>query len=253
MNLKTQTNIAIIFAGGVGQRMNCADSTPKQFLKVNNKPIIVHTLELFQNNTNIDKIYISIVESHLEYMKELVKYYYLDKVAGVIAGGETGQDSIYKALKLANAENSEDSIVLIHDGVRPNITHKVINDNIRNTIENGSAITCTPCYETVLISEDGVCPTRVPYRKETFSAQAPQTFKLGEILSAHETERKNNPNYIDIIDSCTLFTKQGKKTSMIRGNFGNIKITTIEDLYILRALIRFKEDVEAFGLNKDCE
>lgn len=251
MNLKKQTNIAIIFAGGVGQRMSCADSTPKQFLKVNNKPIIIHTLELFQNNENIDKIYISIVESHLDYMKDLVKYYYLDKVAGVIPGGVSGQDSIYKALKLAQTENPSDSIVLIHDGVRPNITQEVINNNIENTIKEGSAITCTPCYETVLISEDGICPTRVPYRKETFSAQAPQSFKLGEIILAHETERKTNPNYTDIIDSCTLFTKQGKKTSMIRGNFGNIKITTIEDLYILRALIRFKEDVEAFGLNKD--
>ena len=126
-----------------------------------------------------------------------------------------------------------------------------INKNIENTILKGSAITCTPCYETVLISEDGLSPSRVPYRKETFSAQAPQSFKLGEIVSVHETERASNPKYLDIIDSCTLFTKQGKKTSMIRGNFGNIKITTIEDLYILRALIRFKEDVEAFGIKKD--
>ena len=250
MDLKHQTNIAIIFAGGVGQRMNCVDSTPKQFLKVNNKPIIIHTIELFQNNENIDKIYVSIVNSHLDYMKDLVKYYYLDKVAGVISGGESGQDSIYKALKLAQTENNEDSIVLIHDGVRPNITQEVINNNIENTIKYGSAITCTPCYETVLISEDGKTPSKVPYRKETFSAQAPQTFKLGEIIEAHEVEREINPKYTDIIDSCTLITKQGKKASMIRGNFGNIKITTIEDLYILRALIRFKEDVEAFGINK---
>ena len=247
-NLKKQNNIAIIFAGGVGQRLNGGDSIPKQFLKVNNKPIIVHTIELFQRNENIDKIYISIVESHYEYMKELVKYYYLSKVAGITTGGETGQDSIYKALKMAAEENDNDSIVLIHDGVRPNITQEVINKNIENTILKGSAITCTPCYETVLLSDDGNTPTKVPYRRETFSAQAPQTFKLGELLNAHEIERKTNPEYKDIIDSCTLLTKQGKQTSMIRGNFGNIKITTIEDLYILRALIRFKEDIEAFGI-----
>jgi len=247
INMKQQTNIAIIFAGGVGQRLNGADATPKQFLKVNNKPIIIHTLELFQQNENIDKIYISIVESHYEYMQELVKYYYLTKVAGITTGGATGQDSIYKALKMAQAENHDNSIVLVHDGVRPNITQETINKNIENAIKKGSAITCTPCHETVLISETGICPTRVPYRKETFTAQAPQTFKLGELLDAHEIERSTNPDYIDIIDSCTLFTKQGKPTSMIRGNFGNIKITTIEDMYILRALIRYREDMEAFG------
>lgn len=241
-------NIAIIFAGGVGQRLNGNQSTPKQFLKINNKPIIIHTLELFQNNENIDKIYIAIHPDYYEYMHDLVRYFYISKVTGIVKGGVTGQDSIYNALKLAYEDNSKDSIVLIHDGVRPNITQETINKIIETATETGTAITCTPCYETVLISENGVNPSRVPYRKETFSAQAPQAFKLGEIVEAHEKERLENPNYIDIIDSCTLFTKQGKKTSMVKGNFGNIKITTIEDLYILRALIRFKEDVEAFGL-----
>lgn len=244
----SKNNIAIIFAGGVGQRLNGTQSIPKQFLKINDKPIIIHTLELFQKNENIDKIYIAIHPDYYEKMYELVRYFYVSKVAGIVKGGATGQESIYNALKLAYEDNSEDSLVLIHDGVRPNITQETINKIIKTAKETGTAITCTPCYETVLISENGVNPTRVPYRKETFSAQAPQAFRLGEIVEAHEKERVENPNYIDIIDSCTLFTKQGKKTSMVRGNFGNIKITTIEDLYILRALIRFKEDVEAFGL-----
>ena len=224
---KTKNNIAIIFAGGVGTRLNGADTTPKQFLNVFGKPIIIHTVELFQQNKNIDKIYISIIESHLDYMKELAEYYHLTKVAGIIPGGETGQDSIYKGLKLAQSENSDDSIVLIHDGVRPNITQDVINRNIENTEKCGSAITCTPCYETVLISETGETPTRVPYRRQTYTAQAPQTFRLGDVIKAHEEERKTNPTYTDIIDTCTLFKKQGKNPYMIKGNFGNIKITTI--------------------------
>ncbi len=246
-------NIAIIFAGGVGKRLNGSDSVPKQFLKVNDKPIIVHTLELFQQNINIDKIYIAIVPTHIEYMKHLVEYYHLTKVSGIIEGGQTGQDSIYKTLKLAATENSDKSIVLIHDGVRPNITQEVINENIANAKKNGTAITCTPCYETVLISKSGTSPTSVPYRCETYTAQAPQTFILKDIIDAHEKERITNPEYTNIVDSCTLFKKQGRDLSMIRGNFGNIKITTIEDLYILRALIRYKEDIEAFGLSKSGE
>lgn len=243
------SNIAIIFAGGTGQRLNNgADSTPKQFLKINDKPIIIHTLELFQKHENIDKIYISIHPDFYDYMEDLVKHYYITKTAGIVNGGATGQDSIYNALKLARSENSEDSLVLIHDGVRPNITPEVISANIECAKENGNAITCTSCFETILISENHSNPQHVPYRKNTYAAQAPQTFHLGEIIDAHEVTRKSNPDYKDIVDSCTLFKTLNKETFMVKGNRGNIKITTIEDLYILRALIRLKEDLEAFGM-----
>ena len=241
-------NIAIIFAGGIGQRLNNGEnSTPKQFLKINDKPIIIRTLELFQTHKDIDKIYISIHPDYYEYMQKLVKYYYITKTAGIVNGGKTGQESIYNALKLAQKENPQDSIVLIHDGVRPNITEEVITKNIECTKKNGNAITCTSCFETILISENGINPEHVPYRKDTYAAQAPQTFHLGEVIEAHEITRKINPNYTDIVDTCTLYKTLNKKTFMVKGNRGNIKITTIEDLYILRALIRYKEDLEAFG------
>lgn len=241
-------NIAIIFAGGLGQRLNNGEnSTPKQFLKINDKPIIIRTLELFQTHKDIDKIYISIHPDYYEYIQELVKYYYITKTSGIVNGGKTGQESIYNALKLAQKENPQDSIVLIHDGVRPNITEEVITKNIECTKKNGNAITCTSCFETILISENGINPEHVPYRKDTYAAQAPQTFHLGEVIEAHEITRKTNPNYTDIVDTCTLYKTLNKKTFMVKGNRGNIKITTIEDLYILRALIRYKEDLEAFG------
>lgn len=241
-------NIAIIFAGGIGQRLNNGEnSTPKQFLKINDKPIIIRTLELFQTHKDIDKIYISIHPDYYEYMQDLVKYYYITKTVGIVNGGKTGQESIYNALKLAQKENPQDSIVLIHDGVRPNITEEVITKNIECTKKNGNAITCTSCFETILISENGINPEHVPYRKDTYAAQAPQTFHLGEVIEAHEITRKTNPNYTDIVDTCTLYKTLNKKTFMVKGNRGNIKITTIEDLYILRALIRYKEDLEAFG------
>ncbi|MBR1618915.1 2-C-methyl-D-erythritol 4-phosphate cytidylyltransferase [bacterium] len=243
-------NIAIIFAGGTGQRLKSGqDSTPKQFLKIHNKPIIIHTLELFQEHPQIDKIYIAIHPDYYDYMGELVKHYYITKTAGIVNGGETGQGSIYNALKLAQSQNPDDSIVLIHDGVRPNITPEVITQNIECATKNGNAITSTSCFETILISENGINPKYVPYRKHTYSAQAPQSFRLGEIIEAHEQTRKINPNYTDIVDSCTLYKTLGKETYMIKGNRGNIKITTIEDLYILRALIRYREDLEALGID----
>lgn len=240
-------NIAIIFAGGVGKRLsNDENSLPKQFLRINNKPIIIYTLEHFENHSDIDKIYISIHPDYYDYMQNLVKHYYLSKVAGIVKGGTTGQDSIYNALKLAQKENPENSIVMIHDGVRPNITPEVISSNIKCAKENGNAITCTSCFETILVSENHINPQHVPFRKDTFAAQAPQTFRLKEIVEAHEITRKTNPSYENIVDSCTLFKTLNKKTHMVEGNRGNIKITTIEDLYILRSLIRYKEDLEAF-------
>lgn len=244
-----RNNIAIVFAGGTGQRLSRGEkSVPKQFLKINDKPIIVHTLELFQKHEQIDKIYIAIHPDYYDYMQDLVKFHYITKTAGIVKGGVTGQDSIYNALVLARKENSGDSIVLIHDGVRPNITQDVISRNIECASENGNAITCTSCFETILISDNNVNPKTVPYRKNTYAAQAPQSFILDEILEAHEITREKNPDYVDIVDSCTLYKTLGKTTFMIGGNRGNIKITTIEDLYILRALIRYKEDLDAFGI-----
>ncbi len=244
-------NIAIIFAGGTGQRLkNGVDSTPKQFLKINDKPIIIHTLELFQHHDKIDKIYIAIHPDYYSHMQDLVKHYYITKTAGIVKGGATGQDSIYNALKLAQTQNPENSIVLIHDGVRPNITQEVITQNIETATQKGNAITCTSCFETILISDNKTNPQQVPYRKHTYAAQAPQSFHLGEIIEAHEITRQTNPQYTDIVDSCTLYKTLNRQTYMIPGNRGNIKITTIEDLYILRALIRYKEDLEAFGLSQ---
>ena len=243
------TNIAIIFAGGSGQRMRRTESSlPKQFLEINGKPIIVYTLELFQKHPEIDKVYIAINPKYMDLMKDLVKHYYLDKVCGITNGGDTGQDSIYKVLKLAQSENSDDSIVLIHDGVRPNITPEVISKNIECAKANGNAITCTNCYETILISENHINPKHVPARKNTYAAQAPQTFHLGEVVAAHEFIRPINPEYTDIVDTCTLFRVLGKETFMVEGNRGNLKVTTIEDLYILRAYIHMKEDAAAYGL-----
>lgn len=243
-------NIAVIFAGGVGKRLKHKTTTPKQFLKINNKTIIVHTLEIFQQHEQIDEIYIAIHPDYYEYMKKLVKYHYITKVKGIVKGGATAQNSIYNALKLAQKENTGESIVLIHDGVRPNITQDVISRNIQCTKEHGNAITCTSCFETILVSENHTNPQHVPFRKDTYAAQAPQTFHLEELITAHETMQKINPSYNNIVDSCTLFKVLNKPTYMIEGNRGNIKITTVEDLYLLRALIRFHEDKEAFDIEE---
>ncbi|MBP3543881.1 MAG: 2-C-methyl-D-erythritol 4-phosphate cytidylyltransferase, partial [Lachnospiraceae bacterium] len=223
-------NIAIIFAGGSGIRMGAG--VPKQFLEINGKPVIIHTLQLFQYHKLIDKIYISILEDYAVYMQELVKDYRLDKVVKIIPGGETAQDSIYNALKVAEEENNADDIVLIHDGVRPFVSYEVITENIESVKKFGNAITCTPCYETILLSDNGDDVKSVPYRKETYSGQAPQSFYLQDIIAAHDEIRKREPRYENMVDSCTIVKSLGTKVHMVKGNRGNIKVTTPEDVYI---------------------
>jgi len=115
--------------------------------------------------------------------------------------------------------------------------------------EYGSAITVTPCFETVLISKDeGKSVADMPRRRECYTAQAPQSFRLQDIVDAHEMIRKENPEYTDVVDSCTLIQRAGKKVRLIEGNRGNIKVTTPIDVYMFRALLNYKENEQAFGL-----
>lgn len=239
-------NIAIIFAGGSGKRMGAG--MPKQFLEINGKPIIIHTLDNFQNSPLIDKIYISCKKEYIRKLQHMLDYYRIIKAAGVVEGGETGQDSIYNGLVYALKENPEDSIVLVHDGVRPLISEEVIEENIESVEKYGTAVTCTPFFETPVISVSGDIVEDMPVRKYMFTAQAPQSFRLGELVKAHEEVRKVNPGYENIADSCYLYRSIGKEVHIVEGNRGNIKVTTPEDFYLLRALLQYRENEQILGL-----
>lgn len=238
-------NIAIIFAGGSGARMG--SGLPKQFIEVNGKPIIIHTLDIFEDHPKIDAIYIACKEDYLGKLEKQIKRHMIAKVKKVVPGGATGQDSIRNALLAAAEDYGDDAIVLIHDGVRPCITSELIDDNIQCVEEKGSAVTCTALFETPVVSEEGVYVENVPPRSHLFTAQAPQCFYLGEVLDAHKQMRKENPTYEGIVDTCTLMKSLGKNVAIVRGNRGNIKVTTPEDLYTFRALIEYRETEQVFG------
>ncbi len=220
---------------------------PKQFLEINGKPILIHTLQLFEEHEEIDKIYLAMSKDYIRYTEQLVLDYRIDKLAAIVPGGETAQDSIFNALTKAREENPEDSIVLVHDGVRPFIEYSVISDNIASVKEFGSAITCTLCYETIMISKDGQKVDDLPLRKETYSAQAPQSFYLKDIIEAHEAVRARENRYENMVDACTIYRSLGRQPHIVLGNRGNIKVTTPEDVYMFRALLQYKENEQAFG------
>lgn len=239
--------IAIIFAGGTGQRMG--GEIPKQFLKVSGKEIIIHTLELFESNEDIDEIYIVCIKEWIPYLKKLVERFSVTKVTSIISGGKTGQDSIFIGLKEVKKYN-DNAIVLIHDGVRPLVADSVISECINVCIKKGNAITTTPCYETPILSYDGELVSDMPPRQIVYTAQAPQCFYLKDIYEAHLKERKVNPLYEGIVDSCSLMFKNGIKCNLIPGNRGNIKVTTPEDYCHLIGNFNARDYQELLNLTK---
>lgn len=237
-------NIALIFAGGVGTRMNSKDK-PKQFLELHGKPIIIYTLEHFQNHPKIDGIVVVMVAEWLEYFNSLIQRYQLTKVFDVVIGGETGQLSIYNGLTVIEKYFGKESIVLIHDGVRPLINQKIITDNINQVKQSGSAITTSPTIETFVVVNDEMVVQNVPTRKHSRLAKAPQSFKLSDIISVHRQAMLEG--IYDSIDSCTLMSQYGYALTLVEGPIENIKVTTPTDYHIFRAIVELDENRPVFN------
>ena len=238
-------NIAVIFAGGSGLRMH-TKSRPKQFLDLNGKPIIIYTLELFDNHPQIDAIVVSCIKEWIPFFEKMLRKFEINKVVKIVSGGATGQDSIYNGLCAAEAyAKDEAATVLIHDGVRPLITEETITDNINKVAECGSCITCAPATETFIVKqEDG--SLEIPTRANSLIARAPQSFHLADILSAHH--RAIGEDRHDFIDSCTMMSHYDYKLGTIIGPMENIKITTPTDFFVFRAMVKVHEDQQIFGL-----
>jgi 2-C-methyl-D-erythritol 4-phosphate cytidylyltransferase len=237
-------NIAVIFAGGTGERMHTKDR-PKQFLMIHGKPIIVHTIEHFQNHSEIDGIIVACIESWIPYMEEMAYRYRLDKIGKIVPGGETGQMSIYHGLKAAEEiYGKKDNIVLIHDGVRPLIDEETITKNIQSVKKNGSAVTCAPVKETVILREDNKKVGDVVPRDRSLIAKAPQSFVLSDILAVEEKAIADG--YTNAIDSCTLMRDYGHDIYIVEGKYENIKVTTPEDFYTFRAISDARENQQIF-------
>lgn len=236
-------NVAVLFAGGTGSRMN-AGSVPKQFLEIHGKPIIIHTLELFEHHPEIDAIAVAILPAGREEFEKLLRRFEITKVRWVVDGGATGQESRHKALQAISLECAEDTIVLIHDGVRPLIDHEVISANIATTRDKGNAITCTKVNETIVVSSDGEVDDVIP-REHLYAARAPQTFRLGEILRLYDRTVEEGEH--NTIDSCSIARRYGMPLHCVEGPHTNIKVTTGDDLHVARTFFSVIENRQLFG------
>ena len=238
-------NIAIIFAGGTGQRMN-TKTKPKQFLELHGKPIIIYTLEHFDQHEMIDGIIVVCVEDWIDYCQSLVDKFHIKKVKAIVAGGETGMLSRFKGVKKAAELYPNDTICLMHDGVRPMIDHDLISQNIESVEEFGSAVTVAPAVETIAVRGSDNKVGQIIDRSKCQMAKAPQSFRLGELLKVHQESVDSGMK--DCIDTAYLMQMSGIDVYTEEGSAENIKITTPNDFYTFRALMEIRENLQIFGV-----
>lgn len=243
-------NIAIVLAAGVGQRMRNS-GLPKQFLKLMGKPIIIYTLDKFECIDEIDKIIIVCHGSYIEYMQKLLAEYGIKKVEKVTIGGKDRQSSIQRGLEAVVESGGEpEDIVIIHDGVRPLVDTATIHENIRVASCYGCAITVHPVTESVVIT-DSESADKDDFKKRaiTYSMTSPQSFQLGKIINAYKHVALTENAYpMPLLDAAMVYTHAGGSAHLVKEQENNIKITTPEDFYFLKAILELEENKYIFGL-----
>ncbi len=238
-------NTAVIFAGGTGTRMRTT-GRPKQFLELHNKPIIIHTIECFENHPEIDSIVVVCIESWIDYLKTQIARFGIRKVVRIVPGGNSSQESTRNGLyAVADIQDPQDTIVLIHDGVRPLINDQLISDNIRMVKEKGNAITTVSAIETIITVNEQSQIESVIDRSKCCMARAPQSFWLSDIIDMHERAIRDD---YQVIDSASLMIHYGKELNIVEGPRENIKITTPADFYVFRAIVDARENAQILGL-----
>lgn len=229
-------NVALIIAGGSGQRMN--QDVPKQFLTVNEKPVIVYTMEAFQRHPGIDTIAVVCIEGWENVLDAYARQFNITKLKHIIPGGNCGQASIRNGVYELEKKYDKNDLVLIHDAIRPMVSQEIISDCITVTQMSGNAITVIPCAEAMLTTEDGMRSTGSYSRDALKRTQTPQGFRIGDICQLHRDAIK--AGITNSVASCTLMIEMGHQVHFSMGSEKNIKLTTVDDLDIFKALLAAK-------------
>lgn len=229
-------NIALIIAGGSGARMH--QNIPKQFLTVNERPVIVYTMEAFQRHADIDAIAVVCIEGWEQVLWAYAKQFNISKLQHVIPGGKNGQDSIRNGVYELEKYYDAQDVVLIHDAIRPMVSEEIISDCIVKTKQYGCAIATIPCAEAMMQTEDGQVSVGSYPRDNLKRTQTPQGFPLGKICDLHR--RALEKGITNSVASCTLMIEMGEQVHFSAGSEKNIKLTTVEDIDIFKALLLAK-------------
>ncbi len=232
---------AAVFAGGIGSRMGNSD-TPKQYLELGTKPVIIHTIEKFFINEKIDEILVLCPKAWVAHTQALVEKHLPEgKKITVISGGATRNGTLEKAIEYieSNCEVTEDTVIVTHDAVRPFLTHRIIDENVEAAIKYGACDTVIPATDTIVESRDGKIISSIPDRSMMYQGQTPQSFRLKELerVLASLTEDEK----AILTDACKIFSIKNKDVYMVEGEVFNIKITYPYDLKVAHTLLKGKD------------
>jgi len=226
-------HVALLIAGGAGNRMH--QDIPKQFITVNERPVIVYTLEAFEGHPEIDAIAVVCIGGWEQILWAYARQFNITKLKYVVPGGKNGQESIRNGVMELEKHFDPEDLVLIHDAIRPMVSQEIISDNIRVAEEHGNAITVIPCAEAMLQTEDGEVSSGSYPRDRLKRTQTPQAFHIGQICDLHR--RALAAGITNSVASCTLMIEMGEQVYFSAGSEKNVKLTTVEDLDIFRALL----------------
>ncbi|VEG71534.1 2-C-methyl-D-erythritol 4-phosphate cytidylyltransferase [[Pasteurella] aerogenes] len=227
-----------ILAGGKGTRMGITDM-PKQFLELGSKPILIHTIEKFLLVPDFDKIVLGIHPDWVTYTEDLLDKHlsqYLDRII-ITEGGHDRNTTIENIIKKIDSIKpiTKDDIIVTHDSVRPFVTVRTIKDNIELLANNDAADTVVEATDTIVESQNNTIITDIPERKYLYQGQTPQTFRMQEFLELYYALSEEQKEILT--DACKIFVINSKNVALAKGEYSNIKITTVTDLKIARSML----------------
>ena len=237
---------AEILAGGKGTRMGNTEM-PKQFLTIGEKPIIVHTLEMFLLNPRFDKIVVVTPKQWIQHTIDLIEKFLTSSASErivVCEGGSDRNESIMSGLRYIESHFgiNEDDVVVTHDAVRPFLTHRIIEENIEMVLKHGATDTVVPAFDTIISSENGEVVTDIPRRDFMYQGQTPQSFNIKKLMSLYNSLTQEEKEILT--DAAKIFVVKGEQVKLVKGEVFNNKITTPYDLKIANALIKGDSDVK---------
>lgn len=231
----------VILAGGVGSRMGNVDK-PKQFLTIQEKPILVYTLEKFYANPSIEQVVVLCPAQWVGHTKNMVRRYLPDgSRVVVLEGGETRNETIMNAVRYIEQQGNldEETIIVTHDAVRPFVTHRIIEENIAAARQYGACDTVIAATDTIVESNNNECISDIPDRRKMYQGQTPQSFKA---LTLKQIYQSLSPQEKDVLtDACKILVIKGQEVRLVEGETFNIKITYPYDLRVAKSLLEDDE------------
>jgi 2-C-methyl-D-erythritol 4-phosphate cytidylyltransferase len=228
-------NIALVIAGGSGKRTK--QEIPKQFINVYDKPILIYTLEGFQSHPDIDAIEVVCIDGWHEILTAYAKQYEINKLNWIVNGGETGQESIRNGVNNLYDKCDKNDIIIIHDGIRPLINKAVVSDCIAVCKEHGNAVSSLPYNEQIFRTNDGITTNEYIPRETLRRVVTPQAYKLKDLYIAYKKAFEKEIGIHGSSYANTMMVELGYTLHFAAGSDRNIKITTLEDIELFKALL----------------